>query len=224
MGLRTARRLAIPFVLVAFGLRFAAEFWLESVLGFAVWLLLLMATLTLPLVGYSLLTRPARALPAEWRLDPARHGFTVGPSPSWAPPFTIFLGWLAGGVIATEPDVGTPLTVITMVLAALILTAAVAVLLVTDRPAVTLDPDGLTVWRYRGGARARWDDLTGPPVLTARDRTLELGTLRFGVRGLHVRTRLLAASIERYRTMPERRAAIGTEAELRELVSGSRTS
>lgn len=240
MSPRAARRLAIPFVLLAFVLRPATTLWLEPItwrlgsdaLGLLVRCLLSAASLALPLLAYLVVSRPGRQRPATWLLGSS--SFTAGASAKWAAPWTIILGWAAGGLIATErvPDQERmrltevqPVATISLVCALLVLGASF-ILLLLDRPTLTLNAAGLTLQRYLSPVVIGWPAIEGPPALERRDRILVLKVQgeskprELPTDGLHVNPRFLAHTIERYREAPDRRPAIGTTDELRALESG----
>ncbi|MEU5791112.1 PH domain-containing protein [Micromonospora purpureochromogenes] len=247
MTLRTARLLALPFALAAILLRIGVEFWLKPLtwrMGIdAVSLLVFLAgtagSVLAPVAGYLLLTRAVRGRPATFRVDPAGRRFTAPAAPAWAGPWSIIVTWLAGGLLLTERVPGEygvrflesgDALVWNMVAVVAVLVVVVLVLL-DDRPRLTLDETGITVRGLARGRTVRWDRLLpgGPPAPAGKAfATLDLSEQprmpagrpvprSLAVGPAHVDAVFLAGSVRHYVAHPERRSAIGTAAELASL-------
>jgi hypothetical protein len=191
MSTSTARLIALPFALSAFGLRLLVTFRITPLAwqikpwpaAFGVWAGALLAAASLPLAGYLLLIRPARRRPATWQLRPDRQPEPGGPggprfvassAPRWVGPWAIVLGWLAGSLPITEREPGGDrmrLATFDHLLAVRIGLVGVAALLLVllvaaDRPRLTLDRAGVRVdGNLRRPLLLRWDELVpgGPP-------------------------------------------------------------
>jgi len=111
-----------------------------------------------------------------------------------------------------------PLTAAAFLLLAILLTFS-------NRPLLSLDPDGITLRWLAGRTRIPWDELAlgpqpEPRALTLHHRrpTAAIGSepteVRLPVRGLHIDAGFLAGTIRRYTDTPSRRAGIGTTEEL----------
>ncbi|SCG48651.1 PH domain-containing protein [Micromonospora coxensis] len=241
MDPRAARFLAWPFALAAAALRFASEWWLEPLTwrltsaptGLVAWLAVGAAGILVPLGVYLLLTRDARRRPATFEVDRRARRFTAPTAPAWVGPWSIVVGWLTGGLVTLErvpgedrvrlADTGAVLLV-SLVVVALVL-VLIGVVLWSDRPRLTLDPQGITVRGLFRRTTVRWDRLVpgGPPGTDARvlvlaelpdppgpravPRTLPVGRA-------HVDPVFLAGAVHHYVTAAEHRPTIGTPAEL----------
>jgi hypothetical protein len=244
MSARVARLLAVPFAVLAFALRIGETLWLQPFalriaspdVSLLAYLGLVAASLAVPAGSYLLLTGQARKRRATWQLDDRGRRFTAPASPHWVGPWAIGLGWAAGGLSATErvpnqdrmriAQLGA-LTTVSVVLAAAVLALALLMLLV-NRPCLHLDPDGITLHRIVTQVRTRWDELMpgGPPAPAKRDAFLTLCRVtatpvegparpwKLPARSLHVDPAFFAYTIRRYVDSPERRAGIGSTAEL----------
>ncbi|MER6595833.1 PH domain-containing protein [Micromonospora purpureochromogenes] len=251
---RTARLLALPLALAAILLRIGVEFglkpWTWRLDSGAVGLLVLAAALAgsivAPVAGYLLLTRAVRRRPATFRVDPAGRCFTAPAAPAWAGPWSIIVAWLAGGVLLTERVPGEDKVrfvasgdaLVWNVLAVVAVLVFVVLVLLDDRPRLTLDEAGITVRGLVRGRTVRWDRLFpgGPPAPAGKafatlvlseqpstpagrpvSRSLAVGTA-------HVDAVFLAGSVRHYVEHPEPRSAIGTAPELdrlRAIVGGA---
>ncbi|GIF42865.1 hypothetical protein BC793_124110 [Actinoplanes xinjiangensis] len=173
VSVRTARLLAVPFVVLAFVLRLAEVLWFRPLLWrldsfslhAALGLAAIGAALAGPLGAYFLLTRRVRSQPATWHLDPGARSFSVGPSHATGYR-AVFIGWAAAGLILVErvpfqehmriADEVAP-SALTVPLAVLALLLAIAFIM-ADRRSVTLDEDGVTLQGWLRRARIRWVD------------------------------------------------------------------
>ncbi|GAA3339882.1 hypothetical protein GCM10020358_25270 [Amorphoplanes nipponensis] len=241
MSTTAARLVALPFALAAFGLRVLDTFWVTPLTwrigawppALAAWVVTLAASVGLPLGGYLLVTRRARRRGATWRIEPGGPGgpacFAAPPAPRWTGPWAVVMGWLAGAGLVTERvpggdrmrfatfDRALPISVVAVGAVVLL----VAVLVVSDRPRLTLDREAVTLRRYLSRSRVPWDDLLpgGPPLPARRDpEHLDLYRLTVGVTApvrlpagrLQVDSAYLAHTIRYYAEHPERRESIGT--------------
>jgi hypothetical protein len=233
-----ARLLALPFVLLAFGLRLVLEFWITPLTWrldsawalLAAWIVSLAASVAIPLGAYLLLTRRARLRQATWQLDGAGHRFSATVSPRWVGPWAIIMGFLAGGLIVTERvpgenrmrvadfDYAAPISLVLVIT----MLAAIILLVLLDRPRIVLDPEAITLRFVRGVLRIPWTELApgGPlPPAKPNPRTLliyrvtagQWVPLRLPANRLHVDTAFLAHTIRYYADDPAWRSAIGTE-------------
>lgn len=244
MSAAAARLVALPFALLAFGLRVALTFWLIPLtwrlesgwVALPVWIALLVATIALPLSGYVLLTRGPRRRRATWTLEAPR--FTAATSVGRAAQAAVVTAGLTGGLLVTERVPGgdrmriahlpgaVPLSIAGVVLG---LTAA-TFLALRRHPALSLDPQALTVRRLRGTLRLGWDELLpGGPPRPAKRQPNALVVYRMRPGGpepvnlpagwLQVDSAFLAHTIRYYADHPDRRATIGSAAGLQELES-----
>lgn len=243
----TARLVALPFALSAFGLRLLDTFWITPLtwrieswqLALAAWLAALLGSVGLPLAGYFLVTRRARRRAATWQLEPGGPGgpdvtrFAAPAAPRWTGPWAIVLGWIAGsGPVAERVPGGDRMRIaqfgealpVSIVLVSIGLLLVVATV-VSNRPRLTLDRDGLTLHRYRGRLRLAWDELMpgGPPLPARRDpERLDVYRLAAGATApvrlpagrLQVDSAFLAHTIRYYTERREQRGGIGTPAGL----------
>jgi hypothetical protein len=247
MSARVAMLLAMPFVVLAFGLRLGEKLWLEPLTWrlhhFVPELLtslgLLAASAAVPIGGYLLLTRSARKRPRTWHLDIRKGRFTAPASPCVTGPWAVATGWACGGIVLTErvPDqehmrvaqLGVATTISIALAAATLITILLLPLLivVVNRPLLSLDPDGMTLQSLGRRTRLRWEELLpgGPPrpskpnpaalVLYQRQTASADGQPRpLPARWLHIDTAFLADTIRRYADSPDHRAGIGTAEEL----------
>ena len=219
---RSARLLAVPAMLGAFALSLVSALWVQP------WSLRIgpddLSTLADagshlvsgagPLAIYVVVTRSARRRPAGLRPD-----FSVEPSPHWAGPLAMILGWTAGWGWPTDHDPAGAFAWSSIAVIMLALVAATVALL-GNRPRLALDPAGLTLQNLIRRTRLGWADLVpGHPVPPAHRETRHLlvrlpsaaRTLRTG--DLHVDPAFLAFTIRQYIAEPGHREAIGTAAE-----------
>jgi hypothetical protein len=170
---RQARRIAIPFMLLSFALRLADAFWLrplawrpDPVTGwFAISFGTFIAAVLVPLGAYWLICRSALRRPSTWRVEEGR--FVTHASAITTGRFGIVVGWIFAGLVDTERVAGTdrvrlsPLdgfTAVTLAVGVVLLLLTVLVL-ISDRPRLTLSADGFTLLTPIGGRNARWDEL-----------------------------------------------------------------
>ncbi|WP_221321787.1 hypothetical protein [Actinoplanes sp. L3-i22] len=208
MSPRTARLLVLPFALAACALDFATHLWIQPLawrlgsgnLAFVTAMAILAASAFLPLGLYLLVARRARKPPAVWQRPGAGPVFSAGPA---ARVSLIWVGWVIGSVVPTErvPNEARarlveidPVVTVFLVIGLLTLILLVVTAL-SDRPVLELTPDGITGRDLLRRRRAGWDD---EPFKTPR--------------WLHIDPAFLAFTLDFYRTRPERRAEIGTEA------------
>lgn len=238
MSARGARLAAIPFVVLAFVLRPVQSLWVLPLSWRVepVGLSVLLATgvlafgLLLTIGAYLLLVRRARTRPATWRVDPRRRRFVAPAHPVLSGAYAIVASWVLGGGVITErvpgedrmrlADFGALTTA-----GACLVVVAIAVTLLVERPRLVLDPDGLALRSVLRRLRIRWDELEpggppppverGPGALVLYRRPATPVTLATPL--VYVDAAFLAHTIRVYAENPDRRAAIGTEAELAEL-------
>ncbi|MBQ0895868.1 PH domain-containing protein [Micromonospora sp. U56] len=251
---RTARLLALPFALAAVLLRIGVEFWLKpltwridsTAVALLAWAAGIAGSIVVPAVGHLLLTREARRRPATFRIDSAGRRFTAPAAPAWAGPWSAMVSWLAAGLLITERVPGEDRVrffesgdaLVWNVLAVVAVLVVVLLVLLDDRPRLTLDEAGITVRGLVRGRTVRWDRLLpgGPPAPAGKafatlvlseqpstpagrpvSRSLAVGTA-------YVDAVFLAGSVRHYVEHPERRSAIGTAPELdrlRAIVGGA---
>lgn len=243
-----ARIAAVAFGALAFALRLMVTFWIEPLTWRAdsvlLGLVFFLASGILPALavfgGYWLVTRRLSCRPALLALD-ARRRRLVAPASSVRAGWTAILCmWFAAGGVMTERVPGGDRMRVARFAGAVPVSVAVvtsflalaALFLVVRRPWVALDPAGLTVQRLRRRAMIAWDDLApgGPPPPAERRpgwvrvyRNTPAGAPFVAedlpVGRLHVDAAFLAGAVRHYVAHPERRRAIGTEAELSRLRS-----
>ncbi|MFG1604944.1 hypothetical protein [Actinoplanes sp. NPDC049265] len=249
MSARVAVLIAVPFAVLAFVLRLGGVLWWQPVTwrlgmvpGMLAFLGAFAASIGIPLAAYLLATRAARRKPATWQLDTTNRRFFAPVSPASAGPRAILLGWIAGAAIPTERMPGHNamriahlgvVTTIGTVVSALLLLAAMLILLL-NRPSLSLDPCGLTLYRLVGRTSIPWTNLvpSGPRVPGERNpAALKLLLRRPGeappqqhrlpVRALHIDTAYLATTIRHYTSDASHRPSIGTVEELAALKPNS---
>ncbi|BEL03494.1 hypothetical protein Q0Z83_016850 [Actinoplanes sichuanensis] len=218
MSARAARLSAVPFVLLAFVLRFVESLWLQPLTwrfesdaaGFLAAILMWTTTLGVPLGIFLLVTRKARKRPVAWDIGATGRRFTAEPAVAGTGVRAVFIGWLAGGLVPTErvpgeerkriAELGSFTTVMTVLAVVFLL---VAIWLVVGRwPWLALDREAVTFRRVFRTTRTPWDDLPA-----------DLVDLKIPGPGLHIDPRFLGFSIHTYQHEPARREEIGTEAE-----------
>ncbi|MEU5905441.1 hypothetical protein ABZ780_13825 [Micromonospora sp. NPDC047467] len=243
MSPRVARLLIWPFAVTALALRVCAELWFKPVtwridpsgVAFLVWAAVQAACLLVPWAGHALLTRRVRQWPATWEVAAGAEKFVASASPRWLGPWVILIGWLAGGAVLTERVPGADrvrlaeipgVLAVSIAVPAVVLAAMAAVLLL-DRPRLILDRDGITKQGLARRAFVRWDRLLpGGPPSPAR-RTVNLTLMQqpatpgrppvpfsLPMAPLHIDPTFLAETIRHYVEHPEHRSAIGTQDEL----------
>ena len=179
MSARVALLLAAPFAVLAFGVRLGETLWLQplawrihpSVLGLLASLGLLAGSAAVPVGGYLLLARSARRRPRTWHLDLGKRRFDAMASPYGMGPLVIGAGWMCGGIVLTErvpnqdhmriAQLGVA-TTISIVVAAALMTAIMLLpllMVVVNRPMLSLDSDGLILQSLWRRTRLRWDEL-----------------------------------------------------------------
>lgn len=246
-----ARVVAVGFGLVAFLAHLLVTFQVHrfggSGAGYLLRLVVLVATVAVPLLVFTrLVARPADR-PATFRVERAPDRFVV-PAFAQLPGIkAIMFMWLAAAFVQTEStpdgarvrfadDSGAVISVVAVVL----LFAVSVALLLWWRASVVLDPDGITIRGFRRPVTVRWDDLSpgGPPTparvaprdvpLFYRDWRPDLGpprVERLPVGLLDVDPAFLTTAIRQYVEQPGLRAGIGTPGELdrlRTAAAGSR--
>jgi hypothetical protein len=194
-------------------------------------LLLVAAAAALPAAVYALVTGAFRRRPVAWDSDPAGHRFSVRPAPrhrAWM----IVLGALVARIIPVErvPNQDRariaklgPSTTVFIVIAAVLL-AYLLLWAMTNRPSITLTPDGLTLLR-RTRKAVSWDELRpgSPPRPEKRNpAAIDLhrtgpGRLSLPAGGLLIDTAFLAFTIRWYVDHPDHRSRIGDTLELENL-------
>ncbi|WP_346539036.1 PH domain-containing protein [Micromonospora sp. DPT] len=149
------------------------------------------------------------------------------------------MSWLAGGLLLTERVPGedgvrffeSGAALVWNVLAVVAVLVVVVLVLLDDRPRLTLDETGITVRGLVRGRTVRWDRLLpgGPAapagktaatlVLSEQPRTPAGRPVprSLAVGPVHVDAVFLAGSVRHYVAYPERRSAIGTTPELASL-------
>jgi uncharacterized membrane protein YbhN (UPF0104 family) len=239
---RQARLIAIPFMLLSFALRLADAFWLrplawrlDPVTGwFAVSFGTFIAAVLVPLGAYWLICRSALRRPSTWRVEEGR--FVTHASAITTGRFGIVVGWIFAGLVDTERVAGTdrvrlsPLdgfTAVTLAVAVVLLLLTVLVL-ISDRPRLTLSADGFTLLTPIGGRSARWDELVpdhrGAPtgrrvavIDAVRQTPSGARKVRLPTARLDIDPAFLAHTIRFYVDVPATRIRIGTDEGLREL-------
>lgn len=247
VSLNRARLLALPCGLLAFALRLAATVWATPLAGrihpeavaVLAWLTVNLASIGVPVGLYHLVVlRSSPRRPASFRLDARHGGFVVPAAPHRVGDYAIFLSWVGGGLVLTERGSGGGVTrlvevdLVALVMVFLVLGVAAAVLVLSDRPRITLDAVGITVQRMDFRQRIGWNELLpgGPPPPTGRrPRNVTLYSMSGTAHGAHpvplqlpvgqmqVDAAFLADAIRHYVEQPGRRPGIGTEAELANL-------
>jgi hypothetical protein len=244
MSARVALLLAVPFAVLASGLRLGETLWLRPLTwhihpflpsGLLTDLALNAGSAAVPLGGYLLLTRSTRKRPRTWHLDPGRRRFTATASPYSMGPWAVAMGWMCGGVVLTErvpnqehmriAQLGVA-TTISMVVAATAM-IMIMLLLLVNRPLLSLDSAGMTLHGLGRPVRLRWDELlpaspprpskSNPKVLILYQAAPSGGppqSCGLPARSLHIDTAFLADTIRRYADNPDHRASIGTADEL----------
>ena len=239
--------LAGPFAVLALGLHLGETLWLEPltwrldhfVLGLLTGFSLLAASAAVPIGGYMLLTRSARRRPRTWHLDIRKRRFTAPASPYSTGPWAVTMGWICGAIVLTErvpnqehkriAQLGVETTISIALAATIMILLFLLLIVVFNRPLLSLDADGMTLQSLGRRTRLRWEDLLpgGPPrpskpnptvlVLYQRQTPPADGTPQprpLPARQLHIDTAFLADTIRRYADSPDRRAGIGTVEEL----------
>ncbi|WCN80162.1 hypothetical protein [Micromonospora sp. LH3U1] len=242
MSLRAARLLSWPFVVAALVLRVCLELWFKPVtwridpsgVAFLAWAAALAACFLVPWVGHALLTRGVRQRPATWEVAVGSKSFVASASPRWTGPWSILLGWLAGGAVLTERVPGEervrlaeiPGTVAMSIAIPAVVLAGTAAVLLLNRPRLTLAPNGITKQGLTRRTFLRWDRLLPggpPPPRGTANVTLQRHPATPGgppvpsllpTVSLHVDPAFLADTIRHYVEHPEHRSAIGTRHEL----------
>lgn len=241
------RLLVLPFGLLAFALRLAATVWATPLTerirpdGVAVPAVLMVyaASMGVPAGLYHLVVlRSIPRRPASFRLDARSRSFVVSAAPHGGGALAIVVAWIGGGLVLTERAPGADgtrpvewdLSALTAVL--LVFGVLAAVLVLSDRPRITLDADGITVQRMDFRQRIGWNDLlpgSPPPPTDRRPRNVTLYSMRGTAHGAHpvplqlpvgqmqVDPAFFADAIRHYVDQPGRRSGIGTEAELANL-------
>ncbi len=167
--------------------------------------------------------------------------FEAPASPAWLGPYAVVLGWLAGGLIVTErvpnedrmrlAESGGALVL--SVVGPVIILGLLTVLLLLNRPRLTLDSDAITMQGFWKRTSIGWDRLMpGAPMTpgkgnatslalyeTATSPTANLVPHTLPTGRLHVDAVFLANTIRYYVDQPGHRPAIGTAAELDRLRS-----
>ncbi|MFG2054388.1 hypothetical protein ACGFI9_10165 [Micromonospora sp. NPDC048930] len=178
--------------------------------------------------------------PASLRLDDRHGGFVVPAAPHFIGDFAIIVLWVAGGSLLTERVPGGDgirlaefdFAALTSALLVGLLFVVAVVLVLSDRPRVALDPDGLTVQLTTTRQRVSWDELApgGPPPPAGRranDLILQravapgrrLRPVRIPVGSFQVDSAFFANVIRDYVEQPDERRHIGSEAGLARLHS-----
>ncbi|MFG3554904.1 hypothetical protein ACGGAQ_10965 [Micromonospora sp. NPDC047557] len=239
MPLRAARLLIWPIAVAAFALRICAELWIEPVtwridprgVALLVWIAAQAACFLVPWAAYALLTRSVRQRPATWEVDAGRRCFIAPASPRWIGPWSILLGWLAGGFVPTERVPGEdrlrladiPGTVALGIGIPVLVLGGIAAVLLMNRPLLALDRDGITMQGIIRRSFLPWNRLLAggpmPPARGAANLTLMRLPATPGGRApvgyplpiarLHVDPAFLAHTIRHYVEHPEHRPAIG---------------
>ncbi|MEO3748669.1 hypothetical protein [Plantactinospora sp. B5E13] len=235
-----ARVIAAGLGLVAFLAHLMVTFQVHrfggSGAGLLFRLVVVPATAAVPLLVFArLVARPA-ARPATFRVERAPDRFVVSAFAQLPGMQAIMFMWLAATFVQTEstPDgervrlAGDTGAVISVVAVVLLFAVSVALLL-WWRVSVVLDPDGITISRFRRPVTVRWDDLSpgGPPAparvaprdvpLFYRDWRPDLGPPRaeqLPVGLLDVAPAFLTTAIRQYVEQPGLRTKIGTPGEL----------
>lgn len=221
-------RVAAAVVAVALvGLRVGYEFGVTEAHTPA-WLAvtLLLAPIVLlsgAFVGFGIVLRPVMQPPPS-ALRVRGDAFVVPGSPVWLGRAT--MAWALLGTLFLESDPSTPLGLRVTLNAVAALLIGLAAIPLLRGPRIVVSPDGLTI-RAGGSRRVRWDDLVQVPQrplpLTVRSPKLALSIRRPGrlepgwllvpLEMLAVEPVFLGSVVEHYVEHPDRRAAIGTEAE-----------
>jgi hypothetical protein len=228
MSPRAARAAALPFALLAIALRLVAEFWLEPPSWWAMGGFV--ASAGLPLGAYLVLTRRARRLPAAFDIDAVGRQFIAPATPRWFGPWTVFAGWIVGNLVAVAPAPDARFPYVTAV-AAVAGLASITIVALRQRPWLSLSTAGITDQRPVKRLTIKWDELVpgypqppatrNPKQLTVHSWTASTAgaftPLHLSVRDWHVDPAFLAHTIRTYVEHSQRRAAIGTAAELARL-------
>ncbi|WLS48350.1 hypothetical protein Q3V37_14600 [Micromonospora profundi] len=252
MSPRVARLLIWPFAVAALALRICTELWFKPVtwriepsgLAFLAWVAAQGACFLLLAAGHALLTRRVRQRPAAWEIAAGAESFVASASPRWLGPWAILVGWLAAGAVFTERVPGEDRVRLAEIPGALALSiavpaivlAAMAAVLLLDRPRLILDRNGITRQGLIRRTLLRWDELLpgGPPPARG---TANLTLMRqpatpgrppvptsLPTRPLDVDPAFLAETIRHYVEHPERRPEIGKRHELDRLRSELRAA
>jgi hypothetical protein len=198
-------------------------------------LLLIAASAAIPAGMYTLFTDAFRRRPVAWDSNPAGHRFSARTSPrhrAWM----IVSAALVARIIPVErvpnqdrariAQLGASTTVFITI--AVVLLSYLLLWSMTNRPSITLTPDGLILHRQLRKVIS-WDELKpgSPPRphkrnpatidlhLTAPDRPNKRMSLPAG--GLHIDTAFLAYTIRWYVVHPDDRSRIGDALELEKL-------
>ncbi|WP_412736731.1 hypothetical protein [Krasilnikovia sp. MM14-A1259] len=195
MTVRAAHRIAVPFVLMAFGLRLLADFWafplalrldpaslsLGALMGAQV------VAVVIPLGGYWWCTRRVWRRPPTWRVDADRRHFVADLSPRLGGPQAVVIGWASAALVPRErvpdtdrmriADLGA-VTDVGIALAVVALAAGIAMAL-ANRPRLMLDPRGVVLQGLVRSRGFRWDELVpGGPALPATPNPREITLYR----------------------------------------------
>jgi hypothetical protein len=206
---------AAPWAALALALNLAYEGWISPGLsaeqqgqGGPAAMAALLVGLGGPLAGYGLMLRRAGRRPATFVLDRAARRF-VAPTGAMIPGIqAIFAlgitGRSAGMQLAHPGAMGGYLVPLA---AGLVVIAAGG--LAVDRPWLALAVDGVVIQGFLRRRTLAWADI--PAAGGRKVRKVEMR--------LHVNEAFLARAINNYREDPDRRAAIGTDAELARLTA-----
>ncbi|MEV4137658.1 hypothetical protein AB0J72_36485 [Dactylosporangium sp. NPDC049742] len=224
---RGSRIAAGVVALVLVGLRVGYEFGVTEART-PTWLAvtLLLAPVVLlsgAFVGFGIVLRPVMQPPPA-ALRVRGDAFVVPGSPVWSGRAT--MAWALLGTLFLESDPSAPVELRVTLNAVAVLLIGLAAVPLLRGPRIVFSPDGLTI-RAGGSRRVRWDDLVQVPQrplpLTVRSPKLALSIRRPGrhepgwllvpLELLAVEPVFLGSVVEHYVEHPDRRAAIGTEAE-----------
>lgn len=180
----TARALAIPFAVLACVLRATHTLvvvpWTArpdvppaaSMAGVAAFL----ASAVVPVGCYLLLSWPAQRRRPTWEVDRDTRRFVAPATPYWTSPYSVFLGWLLGGLIvvddspheeirsmAQDPNM---MWATTLGIGAGFL--AIVTMALVNRPTLLLDAEAVTVRGLFRTTTIGWDDIAPgqPPPQT----------------------------------------------------------
>lgn len=241
----------VPVGLLAFAVRIAVSTWVEpSVVAHGagpemVILIGALVALAVPFGFLAVLAWWDRSRPAGFLCGDGR--FTAPFSPVQAGSQAMLWIFLSGGLVFTDRVFdGHPAQLVGVhvhwgpsIPGVAVCWAVAAGILLSRRPALWLDRDGMTIRGLRHATRIAWDEIlpgTPPAPVKRRPRHLTVhlnepplmgrypSTVDISIMRLHVDAAFLAGAIRHYVDHPADRAAIGTADELTRLRSLSPAS
>ncbi|MEV6344227.1 hypothetical protein [Actinoplanes sp. NPDC051851] len=211
MSLKSAQRLTLFFAALTVVLRIISDVWIRPLLvasfssGHALLLVTLIGFLSLivPLGAYALVLRPPWRSPRLWAVDAEKREFSANATPTAIGPLVVVFAYIASGAISGAiADFDTvAVSGFSLLLGIALLTPFIAILM-TARPRLTLNRDGMTLHGLRRHSHYPWD---GPFPRRPPGQWLNVD------RGF------LAFTLDRYRLHADTRDRIGTQAEMEDL-------